>query len=141
MRDLLAKPLATQRVEVALLGVMAGLALLLSTVGIFSLVANIVAQKTREIGIRIALGSSIRQAMVQVGAPGVRASALGLVLGLILCAAALRTMRSVLYGVGVYDVPTILIVVSVLAVVALLATAVPTLRIVRIDPSTTLREE
>ena len=60
MRDLLAKTLATQRVEVALLGVMAGLALLLSTVGIFSLVANIVAQKTREIGIRIALGSSIQ---------------------------------------------------------------------------------
>ena len=60
MRDLLAKTLATQRVEVALLGAMAVLALLLSAVGIFALVANIVAQKTREIGIRIALGSTIR---------------------------------------------------------------------------------
>ena len=74
MRDLLAKTLATQRVEVALLGAMAALALLLSAVGIFALVANIVAQKTREIGIRIALGSTIRQAMVHIGAPGVRAS-------------------------------------------------------------------
>src|SRR4029077_15349093 len=57
MRDLQAKTLATQRVEVALLSAMSALALLLSAVGIFSLVANIVAHKTREIGIRIALGS------------------------------------------------------------------------------------
>jgi predicted permease len=141
MRDLLAKTLATQRVEVALLSAMAGLALLLSAVGIFALVANIVAQKTREIGIRIALGSSIRQAMVRIGGPGVRASVLGLVLGLILCAGALRAMHSVLYGVGVYDVPTILIVVILLASVTLIATAVPTLRIAGIDPAKTLREE
>ena len=141
MRDLLAKALATQRVEVALLSAMAALALLLSAVGIFALVANIVAQKTREIGIRIALGSSIRQAMVHIGAPGVRASVLGLILGLILCAGALRAMHSVLYGVGVYDVPTILTVVLVLAAVTLIATTVPTLRIARIDPAKTLRDE
>ena len=141
MRDLLSKTLATQRVEVALLSTMAGLALLLSAVGIFALVANIVAQKTREIGIRIALGSTIRQAMVHIGGPGVRASALGLVLGLILCAGALRTMHSVLYGVGVYDMRTMLTVVCVLASVTLLATVVPTLRIAGIDPARTLREE
>jgi predicted permease len=141
MRDLLAKTLATQRVEVALLGVMAGLALLLSAVGIFSLVANIVAQKTREIGIRIALGSTIRQAMVHIGAPGVRASALGLVVGLALCAVALRTMHSVLYGVGVYDRPTIFAVVLTLSAITLLATTLPTLRIARIDPAKTLRDE
>ncbi|HEX7159206.1 MAG TPA: ABC transporter permease, partial [Edaphobacter sp.] len=86
MRDIQAKTLAIQRVEVALLTAMAGLALLLSAVGIFALVANLVAQKTREIGIRIALGSSIRQAMVHIGGPGVRASVVGLLLGLILCA-------------------------------------------------------
>jgi ABC-type antimicrobial peptide transport system permease subunit len=119
----------------------AALALLLSAVGIFALVANIVAQKTREIGIRIALGSSIRQAMVHIGAPGVRASVLGLILGLILCAGALRAMHSVLYGVGVYDVPTILTVVTMLASVTLIATTVPTLRIARIDPAQTLRDE
>jgi predicted permease len=141
MRDLQAKTLATQRVEVALLGAMAALALLLSAVGIFALVASIVSQKTREIGIRIALGSSIRQAMIPVGAPGVRASALGLILGLFVCAGALRAMRSVLYGVGVYDSSTILAVVLLLAAVTAIATAVPTLRIAGIDPAKTLREE
>jgi hypothetical protein len=141
MRDLLAKTLVTQRVEVALLSAMAGLALLLSAVGIFALVANIVAQKTREIGIRIALGSTVRQAMIHIGAPGVRAAAIGLIVGLMLCAGALRVMHSVLYGVNVYDVPTILTVVVVLASVTLLATTVPALRIAGIDPATTLREE
>jgi predicted permease len=141
MSDLLAKTLAIQRIEVALLSTMAGLALLLSSVGIFALVANIVAQKTREIGIRIALGSSVRQAMVHIGVPGVRAAAVGLILGLILCAGALRAMHSVLYGIGVYDVPTILTVVLVLAIVTIIATVAPTLRIAGIDPATTLREE
>jgi predicted permease len=141
MRDLLAKTLATQRIEVALLSAMAGLALLLSAVGIFALVANMVAQKTREIGIRIALGSTVEQAMIHIGAPGVRASVLGLVLGLMLCAGALRAMHSVLYGIGVYDVPTIAAVVLTLACVTLLATGVPTLRIAGIDPAKTLREE
>ena len=141
MKDLLAKTLAMQRIEVALLGAMAGLALLLSAVGIFALVANLVAQKTREIGIRIALGSSIRRAMVHVGGPGVRASAAGLALGLVLCMGALRAMRSVLYGVGVFDLPTLLGVVAVLALVSLVATTVPTLRIAGIDPASTLRDE
>lgn len=141
MRDLQAKTLAEQRVEVALLSAMAGLALLLSAVGVFALVSNIVAQKTREIGIRIALGSTIRQAMVHVGAPGVGAAVLGIVLGLMISVGALRAMHSVLYGIGVYDAPTIVAVVSVLALVTLIATAVPTLRIARIDPAKTLREE
>jgi macrolide transport system ATP-binding/permease protein len=141
MRDLLAKTLATQRVEVALLSAMAALALLMSAVGIFALVANIVAQKTREIGIRMALGSTIRQAMVNVGGPGVRAAALGIILGLVLCAGALRAMRSVLYGVGVYDAPTIVSVVLILASVTVIAGSMPTLRIARIDPAQTLRDE
>jgi predicted permease len=141
MRDLQAKTLAAQRVEVALLSAMATLALLLSAVGIFALVASIVNQKTREIGIRIALGSSIRQAMIHIGAPGVRASVLGLILGLISCAVALRAMHSVLYGVGVYDISTIVTAVLVLAAVALIAATVPTLRIAGIDPARTLRDE
>ncbi len=141
MRDLLAKTLATQRVEVALLSTMAALALLLSAVGIFSLVANIVAQKTREIGIRIALGSTIRQAMIHIGGPGLRASILGLILGLIFSTGALRAMHSVLYGVAVYDVPTILTVTLTLILITLIATAVPTLRIATIDPAKTLRDE
>jgi macrolide transport system ATP-binding/permease protein len=141
MRDIQAKTLATQRVEVALLSAMAALALLLSAVGIFALVANIVAQKTREIGIRIALGSSIRQAVIHIGGPGVRASALGITLGLILSAGALRVMHGVLFGVDVYDMPTIVTVVLILASVTLIATTVPTFRIAGIDPARTLRDE
>jgi predicted permease len=141
MNDLMAATLAIQRIEVALLAAMAGLALVLSAVGIFALVANLVVQKRREIGIRIALGSSIHQAMVHIGTPGARASLLGLILGLILSAGGLRAMQSVLYGVGVYDVPTILTVVLILASATLIATTVPTLRIARIDPAKTLREE
>jgi putative ABC transport system permease protein len=141
MRDLLAKTLATQRVEVALLGAMAALALLLSAVGIFALVANMVAQRTREIGIRMALGSTVGRAMVQIGGSGAGASVLGLFLGLALCAGALRVMRSVLYGVGVYDAPTLATVVLTLASVTLLATTLPALRIAKIDPANTLREE
>jgi macrolide transport system ATP-binding/permease protein len=141
MQELMATTLATQRIEVALLTVMAALALLLSAVGLFGLVANIVAQRTREIGIRIALGSSIRQAMVHIGKAGVGASAVGLLLGLGLCAVMLRAMRSVLYGVSTYDTSTMVAVVATLSVVTLCATTVPTLRVARIDPSKTLREE
>ena len=141
MRDLLAKTLATQRIEVALLSAMAALALLLSAVSIFALVSNMVAQRTREIGIRMALGSTVGQAMVQIGRSGAGASGLGLFLGLTLCVGVLRVMRSVLYGVAVYDVPTILLVILTLASVTLIATTVPTLRIARIDPAKTLRDE
>jgi macrolide transport system ATP-binding/permease protein len=141
MNDLLDQILANQRIEVALLGAMAGLALLLSAIGIFALVANIVAQRTREIGIRLALGSSLRQAMIHIGAPGVRSAAIGLVAGLVLSAGTLRVMRSALYGIGVYDTPTLAAVVLTLVAVTLLATAVPALRVARIDPATTLREE
>jgi len=93
------------------------------------------------LGIRMALGSTVSHAMVQIGRSGVGGSVLGLVLGLVLCAGVLRVMRSVVYGVRVYDVPTILGVVLVLASVTLIATAVPTLRIASIDPAKTLRDE
>ncbi len=141
MNDLLASTLATQRVEVALLGAVASLALLLSAVGIFALVANIVAQRTREIGIRIALGSTLRAAMIHVARPGLTASAVGLIAGLLLSTVALRSMRSVIFGVEVYDAPTIFAVVLTLAVVALLASTVPAVKIARLDPAGTLRQE
>ncbi len=78
---------------------------------------------------------------MHVGSPGVRAAVIGLIAGLILCMGALRTMRSVLYGVGVYDATTIVGVVLTLVAVTLLATTVPTLRIARIEPAKTLRDE
>jgi ABC-type lipoprotein release transport system permease subunit len=100
-----------------------------------------VTQKTREIGIRIALGSSIQRAMLDIGTPGVRACIVGLVLGLIFCAGALRALRSALYGVGVYDLPTRIFVILTFASVVLVATVTPTLRIAGIDPAMTLRDE
>ncbi len=141
MNDLMAKTLAIQRVEVALLVTMASLALLLSAVGIFALVANIVVQKKREIGIRMALGSTIGQAMVQVARSGVIASLIGVACGLILAAGALRAIRGALFGVDVYDVPTIAVIVATLLLVTLLAATLPTLKIATIDPAVTLREE
>jgi len=141
MKDYQAKAIATQRVEVALLSAMAGLALLLSALGIFALIANIVVQRSREIGIRIALGATVLQVMANVAATGVRSSAAGLALGLLLCVGALRTMRSVLFGVGVYDLPSIAGVVLVLFVVTALAVVIPTLRITGTDPASTLREQ
>ena len=141
MSDLQAESLSEQRVEVALLGTMAALALLLSAVGIFALVASLVTQRTREIGIRIALGSTIRQAMAHISSSGVSAAGAGLLLGLMLCVIALRAMRSVLYGVGVFDAPSLFAVIGTLGVVALLAATIPALRIARIDPAVTLRED
>jgi macrolide transport system ATP-binding/permease protein len=141
MNDLLARTLATQRIEVALLGALGALALLLTAVGIFALVANMVAQRTREIGIRMALGSTVFQAMVQIGSSGAGAALLGVVLGLGLSAGSLRVMRTVLYGVGVYDAPSLVTVVLTLVLVTLLAATLPTVKIARIDPANTLREE
>jgi len=141
MKELLARTLSMQRIEVALLGAMSALALLLSAVGIFALVANMVAQRTREIGIRMALGSTISHAMLQIGRSGAGASLFGVLLGVVLSFGALRVMRSVIYGVGVYDATTLASVLLTLFLVTLLATALPTLKIARIDPAQTLREE
>jgi len=141
MNDLMAQTLTTQRIAVALLGTMSALALLLSTLGIFALVSNIVAQRTREIGIRLALGSTVSKAMVQVGRSGAGASLSGVLLGLILSTGALRVMRSLLYGVRVYDLVTLTTVVLALLLVTLLAVVLPTLKIANIDPANTLRQE
>jgi ABC-type antimicrobial peptide transport system permease subunit len=141
MQDILAENLSYQRAEMALLAVVAGLALLLSTVGIYGLVANLVAQRTREIGIRMALGSSIRQAMLDVGSIGLMAAAFGVVSGVALSFVALRILRSELYGVREYDPLTLTVVPIILAVIAAVASFLPTWRITRIDPSQTLRME
>jgi len=79
--------------------------------------------------------------MMHVASPGIRSSAIGLVVGLLLCLGALRALRSVLFGVGIYDAPSILAVVLILLVVSLLATTIPALRIAGTDPAATLREE
>ena len=141
MSDLLDQTLVTQRIEVALLSAMAALALLLSMVGIFALVANMVAQRTREIGVRIALGSSLSRAMMQTSSSAMAASALGIGFGLLLCIGIMPLMRGAIYGIGVYDGLTLTVVVLTFVLVSLLATTAPTLRILQIDPAKALREE
>jgi predicted permease len=98
MDEILAQQLQQQRIEVLLFTTLAGLALLLSAIGIYALVSNLVVQRTREIGIRIALGSTIGQAMAQVGSSGVIAVGVGLVAGIALSLVAVRVLSSEIYG-------------------------------------------
>jgi predicted permease len=141
MDDLMKQELQTQRVEVLLMATLAGLALLLSAVGIYSLVSNLVLQRTREIGIRMALGSSVGEAMAQISASGLMAAGIGLAAGLGLSFVALRVLRSEIYGVHVYDPLTLVGTPLLLALIAVAATLIPAARITRIDPAQTLRSE
>ena len=141
MTDLMNEQLQTQRVEVLLLSTLAGLALLLSAVGIYSLVSNLVLQRTREIGIRMALGSSAGQAMAQISRSGFWAAGIGVAAGLGLSFFSLRVLQSEIYGVGVYDPATLLGTPLLLAAISAAATLIPAARIARIDPAQTLRSE
>jgi ABC-type antimicrobial peptide transport system permease subunit len=130
-----------QQIEVALMVTLAGLALLLSAIGIYALVSNLVVQRTREIGIRLALGSTTEEAMVQVGSPGITSAALGLFTGTLLSLAALRVLTSEIYGIPTYDPVTLTTVPLILVLVAATASFLPALRISRIGPADTLRSE
>ncbi|HTW48513.1 MAG TPA: ABC transporter permease [Acidobacteriaceae bacterium] len=141
MQDVLNLQLQMQRIEVLLLGTLAGLALLLSAVGIYALVSNLVVQRTREIGIRIALGSTLGGAMRTIARSGVLAAAGGVVVGLVCSAFALQVMKSALYGVSTYDPVTLATVPALLLAIAAAASVLPALRIARIDPAETLRSE
>ncbi len=141
MDQVLAAQLQQQRIEVLLFSTLAGLALLLSSIGIYSLVSNLVVQRTREIGIRIALGSTIGRAMVEVGQSGAAAAGVGLLAGLGLALAAVRVLSSEIYGVRIYDPVTFVAVPALLALIAGVASLLPTLRIGSIEPAETLRAE
>lgn len=141
LSDIQALALQQQRFEVLLLGILAGMALLLSLVGVYGLVSNMVAQRAREIGIRMALGSSVRQAMVEVGTSGIAAVSLGLAGGLVLSAVSVRLIKSELYGVQIYDPLTFVAVLLLLILAAAAATFLPTRKIALIDPASTLRAE
>jgi ABC-type antimicrobial peptide transport system permease subunit len=141
LKEIQADALQQQRFEVLLLGSLAGLALLLSLVGIYGLVSNIVVQRTREIGIRMALGSSVHQAMLEVGTSGVAAVGMGIAGGLALSALSLSLIKSELYGVKTYDPLTFVVVLALLMIAATAAAFLPTRRIARIDPASTLRAE
>jgi predicted permease len=141
MSDVLSEALLLQHAEVGLLGTLAALALLLSSVGIYGLVSNLVNQRTRELGIRMALGCTLQGAMFEVSRSGIAATGAGLAAGLLLSLVAVKVLRSQLFGVASYDPLTLCAVSALLALVAVLAAVLPTFRIAKIDPAETLRAE
>ncbi len=141
MDQILREQLQQQRIEVLLLTTLAGLALMLSVVGIYALVSNLVVQRTREIGIRLVLGSTTGQAMLNIGSSGAVATVAGLAAGIVLSFAALRVLSSEIYGIPVYDPVTLIAVPLLLLVVGSLSICLPALRITRLQPSETLRSE
>jgi ABC-type antimicrobial peptide transport system permease subunit len=124
-----------------LLGSFAGLALVLSALGLYSVLSYLVAQRTAEIGIRMALGASrsevCRLALIQ----GLRPTFFGLFIGLIAAAVLTRSMHSLLFEVRPTDVTTFASVPLVLLLVALAACVMPVWRAARVDPAQALRSE
>jgi predicted permease len=133
--------LSVQRLESALLVTMAGLALLLAAIGIFGLIAHNVGERTREFGIRLALGCSRWTAVAQAAMPGLVLTAAGLLIGSFLSVQSGKLIRSLLIGVKADDSTTFAIVVATLLGAATAASVLPSLHVVRIDPAETLREE
>jgi len=141
MEDLVAGAQSSRRFQMTLLAAFAALALVLAAVGVYGVVAYSVVQRTREVGIRIALGARHRQVLGMVVRQGCRLAFAGVVLGLIGAFALTRLMAHLLFGITVTDSLTFLTASAVLVVVALAACAVPGLRAARVDPLTALRYE
>ena len=115
-------------------------ALLISAVGLYALVAYVVAERTREIGVRIALGATPSRVRGLVVGSAARLAALGVGLGLLGAAGVARLLRGLLYGISPHDPATFVLVPALLAVVVLVASYVPARRATRLDPSAALRE-
>jgi ABC-type antimicrobial peptide transport system permease subunit len=124
-----------------ILGIAASVTLLLGLVGIYGVIAYIVSQRKREVGIRIALGAHSGEVQRMFVARGLILTGIGLVVGLAAAAALMRLMSSLLFGVNPFDPVTYAAVVSGLAVVALLATWLPARAATKIDPMLALRSE
>jgi ABC-type antimicrobial peptide transport system permease subunit len=133
--------LTNERVMLRLLGVFAGIALLLAAIGLYGVLSYIVAQRTREVGVRMALGAtagSVRSLMLR---QGLRYAACGLAVGLAASMGMARLMQSLLYGVSPFDPLSLGAVSLLLIVIGVVASWLPAHRATRINPTEALRNE
>jgi putative ABC transport system permease protein len=133
--------LTSQRLSALLLGVFAGVALLLAAVGIYSVLSYIVRGRSREIGIRTALGARTADVLRLVIVEGMSPVLVGVAAGTIAALASGRVMRTLVFGVSASDPATLAAVGATLALVALMASLVPAYHASRLDPVKTLRAE
>jgi predicted permease len=141
MADVQAASLAPQRFMMSIVLGLGLVALLLAAIGIHGLIASSVHERTRELGIRLALGATSRQVLAAVVIPGVILAAIGVAIGSAAALAVVGLLRAFLWGVQPTDPVTFAIVISGLLSVALVASLVPALRVLRLDPARTLRAE
>jgi len=137
----LAETVAPRKYTLVLLGMFAFLAATLAVVGLYSVLAYLVAERTREIGIRIAIGANPARVSRMVLGQGLRFALTGIALGSILSIAAVRVLRAWMYEMSVYDAPTFVAVSLLLGIVALVASWLPARRASRVDPVQALRAE
>jgi putative ABC transport system permease protein len=141
MDEIVSTALARPRVQMTLFGLFGLLALALTTLGLYGVLAYSVTQRTREIGMRIAIGSSPMAAFALVLRDGLRLTLPGLALGLCAAFVLTRSMQGLLYEVEPLDPATFTFVTILLMVMATLACAIPAARASRVDPAVVLREE
>jgi ABC-type antimicrobial peptide transport system permease subunit len=141
VQSLVDDSLAQTSFAVLLLGIAAGIALLLGTVGIYGVVSYIVSRRTQEIGVRIALGAPAATVLRGVMGQGMTLIGVGVGIGLVAAWAMSRALASLLYGVSATDPVTFLGTAALITAIALLATWVPARRAARVDPVEALRAE
>jgi predicted lysophospholipase L1 biosynthesis ABC-type transport system permease subunit len=141
MDDLFHASLALQRFQTSLLAVFAALAVALAAVGIYGLMATMVTQRTREMGLRVALGAGPRQVERLIVGNAARLTLVGVAVGLAGAVALTRVLRSQLYGVAPTNPPSYVAATVVLGAIALLAAWLPARRAGRVDPMVALRSE
>jgi putative ABC transport system permease protein len=139
--EVFAASVSTPRFTTVLLAAFGGLALLLATVGVYGVISYSVAQRSQEMGIRMALGARAADVVRLVVVQGMRPATAGLVLGALAAIAGTRLMRQFLFGVTETDMASFVAGVLVLGVAGLVATAIPARRATRADPLTALRAD